>query len=409
MTTLSRTSDALAEPQGSAATDTARASIDTIVLLLVGSLMTLGAAMVYSASASVQAGGLDLARWWETPLRQVVFALAGFLTMLLVAHLPHRLFQWERPGDGWWAGTLLAAAALLLVAMLVPGVGVSRLGAQRAIVLMTSPISLSFQPTEVAKVVLPVWLAALLTRPECDPRSLAGGFLPAMLSGGLLIGLTAIEDYGTAALMGLVLLSMLYLAGARWTHLLSACGIGLLGGVGFLLLKPYRVQRLLTFFSEAPDPASEGYQVTQSLIAIGSGGWFGRGLGAGVQKFGYLPQDNNDFIFAIVCEELGVAGGMAVVALFLALLLRGWAVWRRAPDAYGRLLAAGITLTITLQAAFNIAVVTDCVPTKGISLPFVSAGGSGVVFLGAAAGLLAAISGSCRAGEIDSVTQVTAS
>ncbi|RMF81072.1 MAG: hypothetical protein D6744_07550 [Planctomycetota bacterium] len=151
--------------------------------------------------------------------------------------------------------------------------------------------------------------------------------------------------------------------------------------------------RVMSFIESWSDLSKASYQVTQSLIAIGSGGWWGRGLGAGVQKYGYLPQDNNDFIFAIVCEELGIVGGLVVIALFLLLLWRGWRIACATLNPFGRLLAAGVTLMICLQAAFNIAVVTNCVPTKGISLPFVSAGGSGVLFLGMAAGLLASVGG----------------
>jgi cell division protein FtsW len=158
-----------------------------------------------------------------------------------------------------------------------------------------------------------------------------------------------------------------------------------------VLVKQHRIDRIQSFFSKAPDMSGAGYQINQALLAIGSGGWFGRGLGAGVQKYGYLPQDNNDFILAIICEELGVVGGIVVVALFLTLLWRGWRISVNAPDNFGRLLALGLTLTICIQAAMNIGVVTKSIPTKGISLPFVSAGGSGVVFLGLAAGLLAAV------------------
>ena len=245
--------------------------------------------------------------------------------------------------------------------------------------------------------VLVVWLAALLTRPGCDLTSLRRGFAPAIASAGVLILLTGIEDFGTSALMGVIAFGMLLLAGARWTHLIGTALLGVVAAAGLLMLKPHRWQRVVTWLSEEPDPAGEGYQVAQSLIAIGSGGWWGQGLGAGVQKYGYLPQDNNDFVFAIVCEELGIVGGMAVIVLFLLLLWRGWRIARRALDPFGRLLAAGITLLICLQAAFNIGVVTNSVPTKGISLPFVSAGGSGVLFLGMAAGLLAAVGGHRRA------------
>jgi cell division protein FtsW len=288
----------------------------------------------------------------------------------------------------------------LLVAVLIPGVGRQALGARRAIQI--PGLTLGFQPSELAKVVLVIWLAALLTRPteaaavmrRSDPAMTGRArtrFLPAVLTGAVLIGLTAIEDFGTAALMGVLMLLLLLVSGARWRHLALTGLATAAAGALLVLIKPHRLARITTWWSEAPDPAGAGYQINQALLAIGSGGWWGRGLGAGVQKYGYLPQDNNDFILAIICEELGVAGGIVVVALFLLLLWRGWRIAANAPDAFGRLLASGLTLTICLQAAFNIGVVTNSIPTKGISLPFVSAGGSGVVFLGAAAGLLAAV------------------
>jgi cell division protein FtsW len=368
-----------------------RPRCDGLVIFVIGTLMALGAVMVYSASISVRGSQFDWRHWWSTPLRQSVFALLGFLAMLYFAHLDYRLWAWEQRRDGWWSGALLILAVGLLLVVLIPGVGASRLGAQRSLVLFTRPFPLSFQPAEFAKVVMVVWLAALLSRPGCDMTSFRRGFAPAALTAGVLVALTGIEDFGTAALMGVIAVCMLLLGGARWIHLIATGLLGAAGGAGLLLLKPYRLQRIVTWLSEEPDPAGAGYQVTQSLIAIGSGGWWGRGLGAGLQKHGYLPQDNNDFIFAIVCEELGIAGGIAVIALFLLLLWRGWRISRGAFDLFGRLLAAGITLLLCLQAAFNVGVVTNSVPTKGISLPFVSAGGSGVLFLGIAAGLLAAV------------------
>ena len=368
---------------------------DSATVLLAGLLMTLGAVMVYSASVSLTGGEPTWRQWWNTPLRQSVFALVGFGVMLWVAHLDYRLWIWEKSGDGWWAGALYILALGCLIAMLIPGVGVSALGARRAIVVLRSPLTLSFQPAELAKVIMVVWLAALLTRPQLDLSSFRYGFAPAIGSAGLLVLLTGIEDYGTAALMGVIAVAMLLMAGARWWHLIGTGLVGLLAGAGLLMMRPHRLQRVLTWISEEPDPAREGYHITQSLIAIGSGSWWGRGLGAGVQKYGYLPQDNNDFVFAILCEELGIVGGIAVIVLFLLLLWRGWRISRLALDPFGRLLAAGITLLICLQAAFNIGVVTNSVPTKGISLPFVSAGGSGVLFLGIAVGLLASVGGGC--------------
>ncbi len=375
---------------------------DPTVILVAGGLMTLGVAMVYSASATLDQVGLNWRSWWESPLKQGVFAFLGFLAMLIAAHVDYRVLAWQRRKDGWRAGLLLALALALLVAVFIPGIGHQSLGARRAILVYGGPPIIQFQPSELAKVVLVIWLAALLTRPGpagAGPgspgtpasRDLRRGFLPAMLTGGALVGLTGIEDYGTAALMGLVMLVLLCVGGARWTHLALLVALAGVAGAGLVVIKPHRIERIQTFLSSAPDPAGAGYQVKQALLAIGSGGWLGRGLGAGVQKYGYLPQDNNDFILAIICEELGVVGGIAVVILFVLLLGCGWRIAAHTPDPFGRLLALGLTLTICLQAAMNVGVVTNSIPTKGISLPFVSAGGSGVVFLGVAAGLLAAV------------------
>jgi cell division protein FtsW len=382
---------------------------DPAVIFIAGALMALGVAMVYSASVTVEGPGFNWRQWWDSPLKQCVFAFGGFLVMLIAAHVDYRVLAWERRGDGWRSGALLVLALALLVAVFIPGVGHESLGARRSIMVFRGPPAIQFQPSELAKVIVVIWLAALLTRPsegggqDVRPTRVArpvprghirhfrSGFLPAVLSAGAMIGLTGIEDYGTAALMGIVMLVLLFVARARWSHLSLLVLAAGAAGAALVVIKPHRVGRLKTFFADAPDPMGAGYQINQALLAIGSGGWTGRGLGAGLQKYGYLPQDNNDFILAIICEELGVVGGMVVVALFLALLWRGWSIARQAPDPFGRLLAIGLTLTICLQAAMNVGVVTNSIPTKGISLPFVSAGGSGVVFLGLAAGLLAAV------------------
>lgn len=380
---------AAADPYAAPALDpVVEGSYDAWVLMIVGALMALGVVMVYSASVRLSEPALDLSNLWNSPLKQSIFVAAGFLLMIVAAQVDYRLLAWERRSDAKYVWALFAVTIVLLVAVLIPGVGARIKGAARAIPI---PGLFSIQPSELAKVTLCLWLAAFLTRPGADLRSFRNTFLPAIAGGGLIIALVGIEDFGTAALLGVVMFSMLFIAGARWSHLGGILLLGLLGGAGLILSRGYRSQRLITFFSEAPDPQREGYQVTQSLIAIAGGSWWGRGLGGSLQKYDYLPQDNNDFIFAIICEELGVVGGVVVVGLFLLLLIRGWRISSRASSGFGRLLAAGITLLLGLQAAFNIGVVTDSVPTKGISLPFVSEGGSGVVCLGLAAGLLASV------------------
>jgi cell division protein FtsW len=272
--------------------------------------------------------------------------------------------------------------------MITPGIGIKAQGARRALPL-PGLSGVRFQPAELAKVVMVVWLAAIMTRPGIVLRLSTKAYLLTIASAGLLIGLTIKEDFGTAALMSLVLGFMLIIGRARWRHIFISVLIASPGFYAAVRLVWYRWERIRAFYFEEPDPQGLHYQVTQGLIAIGSGGWFGKGLGAGVQKYGYIPHDDNDFIFAVICEELGAVAGLAVILLFLAFLWRGFYIAWRARDPHRRLLAAGLTLLICMQAAFNIAVVTMLVPTKGISLPFVSAGGSGVICLAIAAGLIA--------------------
>lgn len=364
---------------------------DPWVILIASALMAFGVAMVFSAAVDVRDAPIGQRSWLNTPLRQGAYAAVAFLAMLVGAGFDSTF--WRGHGRRNWVvpAGVVALAVLLLVAVLIPGVGSSRLGARRALFIASGPLSVSFQPSEFAKIALVLGLASLVTRPGFDLRQFRSGFVPAVALTGVLVGLTGIEDFGTAALMGAVGAVLLVAAGARWLHV---CGVGVMGlaaGALLIVTKPYRLVRLASFFSGAPDPEREGYQVNQAMIAIGSGGWWGRGLGNGIQKYGYIPHDDNDFIFAVICEELGIVGGFAVIAAFVALLVRGWVIAERCQDRFGRLLALGLTLMICLQAAFNIGVVTHSVPTKGISLPFVSAGGSGVVFLSLGAGLIAAV------------------
>ncbi len=385
---------------GPAQTPVTSAGLDRVVVALVIALMTIGVVMVYSASVPLEGPLISWQRWWSTPLRQAIYAVAGVVAMFVVATAGYRWLSWPAT-RGWVPLAILSTCTALLIAALLPALSGRELGLQRAIVLLRRPFVLSFQPFEVAKVGLVVFLSAALAR--LGPRlcDLWRGYLPTVAACGVLIALTGLEDLGTAALMVVVAAILLYLGRARWRHLLCTALLGLAGLTALVAHKPYRVQRIVTFLTEDPDPAGAGYQIRQALLAIGSGGWLGRGLGNSVQKYGYLPQDNNDFVFAILCEELGLAGGLVVIGLYLALLARGAWIACRCPDPFGQLLAWGITLLITLQAAFNIAVVTHAVPTKGISLPFVSSGGSGVLILGAAAGLLAAVGGAVRTRRLD--------
>jgi len=366
-------------------------STATGVILTAAALMAIGLVAIASASASLDGPVLRPALWRTTFGRQVVFSIAGLLALLSVSRMGYGSLGWRR---GRWlqpAVLVLLVTVACLVAVLVPGIGVERHGAQRWLHFGPAQYGLGLQPSELAKVGLVVFLAAYLARREEGCRDFWGSVLPAALIVGLVAGLVGVEDFGTAALLAAVGGTILLAAGARWVHLLLL-GLPAMAAFAWLLVsKPYRLERLAAFTDIWSDPQGAGYHPIQSLVTIASGGWVGRGLGMGVQKYGYLPESRTDFIFAVWCEETGVFGALLVILLFAALLYLGVRAAMAAPDGFGRLLALGVTLTITFQTAMNIAVVTVSVPTKGIALPLVSAGGSGVVFLSGGVGLLAAV------------------
>ena len=323
-----------------------------------------------------------------------MFTCVALVAMLLVGLCPYQTWQ-IRPAHGphgrWrWQPTLaLTILSLgLLVLVLVPGIGEARNGARRWLPLGPSVIGLGFQPSEIAKVALVLFLAAYAAHLGERIRRFWTGFLPCLLVLALFAGLVGVEDLGTGVLLAMVGACILLGAGARLWHLLLAALPAVSGLVYLILLKPYRLQRLASFLNPEADPQGAGYHQIQSLVTIASGGWWGQGLGAGVQKYGYLPEARTDFIFAVICEELGIIGGTAILALFAVLLWQGRKAMLSATSEFGRLLALGASLTIGLQATMNVGVVTVSIPTKGISLPLVSAGGTGVIFFGILVGLL---------------------
>jgi cell division protein FtsW len=213
-------------------------------------------------------------------------------------------------------------------------------------------------------------------------------FLPAIAIMAIPVGLIIIEDFGTAALITLLTVMILLIGGANWKHVLAPAPLGVLAFVGAILAAPHRIQRLAAFWNPEKWADTVAYQANQSLIALGSGGLFGKGIGCGVSKYGHLPEDTTDFIFAIIGEEMGFVGTVAVIALFIAFVWLGIKVVKNCADEYGKFLAATIVMTIGTQAALNIGVVTVVLPTKGLPLPFVSAGGTSMLLTAAAVGIL---------------------
>ena len=350
---------------------------------VVGALC-LGVVVVSSAGMGVGEGAASVGGML---FRQTVYAGIALLAMVWGSHVDVRAVLRVR---GVWCPVywLVGGAVLLLVAALVPGLGREVNGASRWLYLGPQSWGLSFQPSEVAK-----WVMVLAAAYWCARRQGAlgrtwDGFAPMSVLVAVVCGLIVVEDLGTAVLIGMVWGCVVVAGGARWWQM-AVTGLGAAGGVVWMIVQsPYRVARLTAFMDPWADPMGRGYHPIQSLIAIAGGGWAGRGLGSGVRKFGYLPEDTTDFVFAVICEEMGMAGAVLVVTIYGVLIWGGMAILRRCPDAFGKLFALGVLLTLGLQAVVNLAVVTVLVPTKGIALPLISAGGTGWVLTALCVGLV---------------------
>lgn len=351
------------------------------MLVVVAALLAVGAVTVQSAGMVVtrDTSLADLATD-----RTVLLAAAAMIALLLGRMLPARWLSLPSV-----AIVPIAVAIVLLLLVHVPGIGREVNGARRWIDI--GP--LGFQPSEVAKWGCVIFAAWWLSRPRTNCAQPIAGLAPLLVVSGLACGLILLEDLGTAVLIGAVVGVMLLAAGARMRHLAAlvvpAAGVV----VAAIVAAPYRMRRLEAFLDPWADPTDTGYHVIQSMAALSGGGIGGRGLGNSIQKFGYLPEDTTDFIFAIITEEMGLIGAVLVVGLFGGLIWAGWRITRRAMTRHTALLALGVTTTVGLQAVMNLLVVTGMAPTKGIALPLVSSGGTGWI---ATAFMLGLISGSDR-------------
>ncbi len=353
------------------------------MMLIALALLSFGVVMVTSAGLTV---GQDKAVILEDVLlgRTTQLAAVAMLVMFIGARLPvDRLFY--RPlGVRSPIPYLVLAMLALLVIVHVPGIGREVNGARRWINL--GPFG--FQPSEVAKWGMVITLAWFAARRAAVMNHFFAGFVPPMILTMGVCALIASEDLGTAVLIGAVSVYMLLAAGCKPWHAAMLLPVGAVGIVGSVLTSDYRVNRIKAFFDPYDDPQGIGYHILQSMGAISSGGLAGRGLGNSVQKFGYLPEDTTDFIFAIVCEELGVIGAAVIVILYALLLASGYSIVRRVQHPFQRLFGLGVLLCVGLQAFINIAVVTGSAPTKGIALPLLSSGGTGWVLTAFCIGLL---------------------
>jgi len=343
-------------------------------------LVSIGVVMVYSASAILAADRFGDPHYFLK--RQLFWALLGLGGLWAALAVDYRVL--ERV-----ALPLLGVAALLLVLVLVPAFGQAINGTRRWLRLG----GVSFQPVELAKLAFVIYLARFLSRRGEAVQGFWGGAVPPAVIGGVLAALVLRQpDLGNSLTLLALAFTLLFLAGARPRHLLLLAAPALPLLAVAVYLAPYRWRRILAFLNPESDPRGSGFQIIQSFLAIGSGGLLGRGLGGSKQKLFYLPEPHTDFVFAVIAEELGLIGGVTVVALFMVLIWRGLRAGLRAPDRFGAYLALGLTTMLATEALVNLGVVTGSLPTKGLPLPFVSFGGSALFMTLLSTGILLNIS-----------------
>jgi cell division protein FtsW len=343
-----------------------------LVVVTLG-LVAFGLVMVYSASSARATLAADDPAYYLK--RQAAYAFLGVVALVLLSRTNYRGLRYLVP-------PLLLASFVLLVVVLVVGTPVN--GAKRW--LTFGPATL--QPSELAKLALALWVAAYLSRSPA-PRSLGELIRPIGIVFGAALGLVLIEpDLGTAIAVAIMLAAVLVVAGTRFSTLAGAGAIAVSLVLAAIWLEPYRRERILSFLDPWQDPQGAGFQSVQAMLALGSGGFFGVGLGESVQKVYYLPEASTDMIFAIIGEELGLFGAFALLAAFVAFGYAGFNVALSCRDPFGKLLATGITALICGQAAVNVSAVMGLAPLTGIPLPFVSYGGSSLVVMLASVGIL---------------------
>jgi cell division protein FtsW len=347
---------------------------------VVVALVSVGVVMVYSASAIIAADRFSDPFFFLK--KQLFWALLGFAALWGAMRLDYR--RLER-----LVVPLLVVSLALLVLVLVPPFGQEINGTRRW--FRIGP--LSFQPVELAKFSLVLYLASFLTRRHETVGTFWQGLLPPLVVAGLMAFLTLAQpDLGNSLALIMLALGLAYLAGARVRHMLAVAALALPLVAVAIAMKPYRLRRMTAFLNPWADPQGSGFQIIQSFLALGSGGWLGRGLGESRQKLFYLPEPYTDFIFAIIGEELGLIGAAAVVALFAVLVWRGLRVGLGAPDAFGAYLALGLTIMLATETLVNLGVVTGALPTKGLPLPYISFGGSALLTTMFSTGVLLNIS-----------------
>ncbi len=370
--------------KATAAPSSAPVRFDPLLLCAVLSLVSLGLVMVYSASAVMAQDKRGDSLYFLN--RQLLAAGMGVVAMAVGMKV-----GWRRLAR--LAYPLLLVTLVLLVLVLIPGIGTTAGGARRWIRFP----GFGLQPAEVAKFAWVVYLSYSLAKKREKVASFSVGFLPHLMLCGLLVGLCMLQpDFGSSVLLVFLLFALLFAAGTKLSYLVGSVLLALPLAYAAIATSPYRMKRVLAFLDPWAHRHDIGYQVAESLMSIGSGGLTGLGLGDGRQKLFFLPEAHTDFIFAIIGEELGLVGVVLLVSLYGIVIWRGIRASLAAPEAFGTYLGLGLTSIIAFQATVNMCVAMGLLPTKGLTLPFVSYGGTSLVVLMGAAGVLLSLSASAE-------------
>ncbi len=356
-----------------------KATSDRILFVTTSLLTLFGLVMVYSASSVVAASQHGMSSYYF--LRQLAYAGVGYILLMMLMNVDYHVWQKERVIQSL---AVIVFLGLILV-MLQPKIN----GAHRWLRYGI----LSFQPSEIAKLVVLFFLGAFLHKHQKEINRPLKRLLPCVIFVAVFAGLIGVEpDLGQAVCLLLIAALLLFIAGLSWMYVAGACLLVVPAFYFAVVRVPFRWMRVRSFLNPFHDPLGAGWQISQSLTAVGSGGFWGLGIGASKQKLFFLPEAHSDFIFAVIGEELGLIGTVMVTFAFLFFLYRGLKITLRAPDLFGFYLGLGITLMVALQAFINISMVLAMMPTKGIALPFISQGGSSLLMNLVATGVLLNIS-----------------
>ena len=355
-------------------------SVDFTLVITILLLLAIGLVMVLSASSPSALS--ESGNSYKYFSKQLLFAILGIGAMLFISKIDYRFYQ-KFYKHAWWIS--------LILLVLVKLIGKTINGSQRWIYVTDT---LSFQPSEVVKFLMIIFYAGILVKNRDELQKYGKGFLKHICMLAPIIVLLLLQPHFSASIVIIGICSvMMIMAGCKFWHFLATGGaVGIPGIIALVITSPYRLQRVVTFLDPWKDATDTGWQVIQSLYAIGSGGLFGAGLGQSKQKYLYIPEPHNDFIFSILGEELGFVGCAIVLILFAIFIWRGVLIAMRAPDMFGSLVAIGITALVAIQVIINVAVVTSSMPATGMPLPFFSYGGTALFILLCEMGVLLNIS-----------------